>query len=355
VLVCSLAVASVATAQEPPLGGPRDNSLFSLDTPLGPVDYVPGRGLRLGRTGLTLGGFTTAEFDLTDGQPGTVAIDGLNFLALWEPVEFFHAFAEVELGPLLFVDTGSGDVRSSGDAHVERLYGDLSKSDALNLRVGKFQTPVGIWNLVPAEPFTWTATDPVLAETAFDEHQTGAAFYGSLYPGHETLDYWVYGQFVDALDPSDDPSPSQRSVGGRLRYAGPFGRWDVGSSFLASEQGADWNFLGGLDGLWRIGHLELQGEFAIVSGDIPGRDLWGLYLQGEYDLGSLSSLLRGLHAVGRYEHFDREGPDPAVDLGDLGLAWMPRRFLIVKADYRLASHQTPDVRRGLFSSISVIF
>jgi hypothetical protein len=357
-LSCVLSVGSIAHAQHGIPVVPADEPVFSISSPLGSIDYVAARGLRLGRSGLTIGGFTTLEIDKEEGRSGGLELNGPNFLLLWEPADFLRAFAELELEDVFAVDFGTGDVESDPGLTVERVYGDLTRSDALNFRFGKFQTPVGIWNLVPAEPFTWTATEPVLVETAFDEHTTGGAFFGSLYPSSTSgsLDYWLYGQFLNPLDPSDTPLPADRSAGGRLRYAGTLESWAVGTSFLAAERGGDWSFLGGLDAFWRIGRLELQSEFAIVRGDLPGRDLWGVYVQGVYGLGGSSRALRGLHLVGRYEHFDPwDAPGEEVDLFDAGLAWIPANFLVIKVGYRFADRQTELVRRGLFTSVSILF
>lgn len=331
-----------------------DDALFSWDAPIGTVDYVAGRGLRLGRTGLNIGGFATLEIDKERNENATLEIDGLNLLILWEPLDFAKAFAELEIGDLLSYDIATGESSSNANVQIERLYGDLSRNDALNLRIGKFQTPVGIWNLVPAEPFTWTATEPVLVETGFDEHQTGGALFGSFYPGARSVDYWLYGQFVDPLQPSDDPLPADRSVGGRLRYGGLLDRWAVGTSFLATERGGRWSYLGGLDGFFQAGAFELQGEFVISRGDIEDRDLWSVYAQGVYDIGERVPFLRGLHVVGRYEHFvPRDGRTSNVY--NVGLTWIPVRFLIFKAGYQFTEGGSDFVSPGFFSSFSILF
>jgi hypothetical protein len=358
VIACVFGLASTAHAQQTLPVDPvsrSDEPLFSIASPVGDIDYVAGRGLRLGRTGLTIGGFTTLEIDKVRHEDGTLELDSLNFLALWQPFDFLRGFSEIEIGNLLAYDMGTGEVFSDADAQIERLYGDLTRSDALNLRIGKFQTPVGIWNLVPAEPFTWTATEPAIVETAFDEHQTGGALFGSLYPTSSTFDYWLYGQFVDPLDPSDDEDPIDRSVGGRVRWGDSLGQWAVGSSFLASEQSGRWNFMGGLDALWRIGALELQGEFAITRGDIPGRDVWGVYVQGVYDIEESIPCLRGLHLVGRYEHFVPGGEARTANIYNVGLTWIPVHFLIFKAGYQFTEGQPDYVDQGLFSSFSILF
>jgi hypothetical protein len=351
-LVAYLGLFSTAGADEPEIPDtPTDweEPIFSLDGPFGPVEYRAGRGLHLGHTGLNIGGFSTAEIEREEGEPGEFALDGINFLILFEPASFVRGFAEFEIGDLATWETNSDNVTSDPSFIVERLYGDLIYNDALNLRTGKFQTPIGRWNMVRAEPLTWTATEPVVVEVGFDEHQTGGALFGSFYPGSNTLNYWIYGQYLDPLDPESDSMNADRSVGGRIEYGDPFGDLSVGASFLASELNDDWSYLGGVDAQWRIGNLELTAEFTYSDGDIEDRDLWDVYLQGVYEI------VPNFYFVARYEHFDRLGSSEDADLADLGFNWAPVQWLRFKVDYRVSTHETEDVRRGLKASFSILF
>jgi hypothetical protein len=90
-------------------------------------------------------------------------------------------------------------------------------------------------------------------------------------------------------------------------------------------------------------------EFAFTEGDIEGRDLWGFYVQGVYEV------LPEFYLVGRYEHFNPSRPERAVNLGDLGIAWVPLPYLYLKASYRFADHETEDVARGVMASLSILF
>ncbi len=330
-----------------------EDPLFSVESPIGAIEYRAGRGLHFGRTGLNIGGFTTLEFEREEGEPGRLALDSLNFLVLLQPIDWARAFAEIEIDNLFSWETDQSHVESDPGVVIERLFGDLMLGDPFTARFGKFQTPVGRWNLVPAEPFTWSANEPVVVETAFDEHTTGAARLGSLYPDSGTLDYWIYGQVLDPLDPSESPEPVDRSVGARLQFDRAIGQWSVGASFLASELGADWSYLGGLDAQWLIGPLELSGEFTIQRGAIEDRDLWDVYVQGVYEV--LPECLPNVYLVGRYEHFHPSGPGNDANLWDLGVTWIPRPYLRLKATYRLSDQETDAVARGLKLTFSVIF
>jgi len=356
VLACFAILPSLASAQTAVYpGDPNDDPVFSWSTPFGDVEYVAARGLRLGDSGIRVGGFATIEIDDEKGDAATIALDGPSFLVLWEPVDFMRGFIEFELGDVFTYDTGSNQVKKDVIVDIERLYGEASFNDAVNVRIGKYLTPVGRWNLAPAEPFVWTATKPIMIELTFDEHQTGGALLGSFYPGANTLNYWVYGQFMDGLNTSDSPPPQDRSVGTRLEYESALGDWSLGGSFLASEIKGDWNFLGGLDAYWRRGPFELQSEFVYSEGKVSERDNWGVYTQGVYHLGHLNRWLRGFYGVARYEHFDPTGEKEDVDIGELGLTWLPVPYLNLKVNYRFTDKQTEEVGRGLFASFSVLF
>ena len=326
-----------------------EDAVFSIDSAIGPIEYRSARGVRFGNTGLNVGGFSTAEVDKQEGDPLEVALDSVNMLVLFEPIHAFRTFAELEIGNILRYEEGGG-TDSQPDVHVERLYGELSLGDPINIRFGKFQTPIGRWNLVPAEPFVWTATNPVVLETAFDEHQTGLMLGGTVFPLEGALEYWLYGQIMDPLSPSTTPAPTDRSVGGRLQFTRSIEGWSVGSSFLASEREGEWSYLGGLDTEIQIGRFELLSELTYQQGAIRDRDILDIWVQGRLEV------VRDVSLVARVERFERLGSkDQDAVIGDLGAAWQPVPWLNLKAGYRLADRQTSDVRRGFFSSFSVIF
>jgi hypothetical protein len=360
-LVLGLALPSLAGAQtvgtqtalpiEPEAAGQAP--VFSFDSPIGALEYRAGRGLQFGRTGLTVGGFSVVEFDDEEHGDLVVELDSVTFLVLLEPIDALRIFAEVEIGGLANYYADGDDFDHDPDAVVERLYMDWGQSDALNVRLGKFQTPVGRFNLVPAEPFVWTSSDPVQIDTAFDEHQTGVALFGTSYPGGNPLRYWLFGQVVDPFDADEDAA--DRSAGARLEFGGPLGDWSIGGSLLASKKKGEWQYLAGLDAQLRLGPLELTSEAVFSEGNIPDRDLWSIYLQGVHDLGLHLRWLQGLYLVARFEHFDRDGRDNDANLWDLGLTWIPKPWLNVKAGYRLTDRLTDDVSEGITASISVLF
>ncbi len=354
--------ATLAAAQEAvPAAEPQPEATSPLladgdaSYALGPLVYRPARGIQFGDSGLTIGGFATLEFDAIEGEADEFALDGPNFLVLYEPVDRLRFFAELEIGDLFTWPPGEA-VESDATATFERLYAEYAFSDAFTVRIGKFQTPVGRWNLAPAEPFVWTPTQPVLLEVGLgEESQTGAAIFGSFYPGKRVVSYWVYGQFVDSFDLESDEDPPERNVGARIEYGDARGAWSLGASLLGSADQGAWSTLAGVDAKLRVGErLELSSEALVSGGDIPGRDFWGVFVEAAYPLDRLSPKLAKLYAVGRVEHFDPSS-DEAAQIGDVGLTWLPMDWLVLKASYRFSTHALDQVGRGALITASVVW
>jgi len=323
---------------------------FGTNTPLGRLSYQAGRGVRVGKTGLVVGGFTTAEVERLEEGDSRGGLEELSFLVSLKPIPFVHLFTELGLGPLMELERGRKGVHSDPQFEVDRLYLDLEARDALNLRFGKFLTPIGRWNLAPIEPLVWTTSEPVIVDEVFDETMTGAMLHGVGFPLDGALSYSLYGTFLNPLDPDADAPPAKRSTGAHLEWASLRG-WSVGASYWASQRrNGEWNHLGGADLLWQPhARVEVSGETVFGEGSREDGVLWGLYAQ------TVVEMVRTLYLVGRYERFDPPGVKRAVNLFDLGLVWEPVPYLRLKADYLIADHLNEFSEPGFRMSLSLLF
>src|SRR5262245_41602381 len=98
--------------------------LFGVDSPLGRIDYRTGRGIRLGDTGLTVGGYATTEAERLEDRSSAGTLDLNVFLSL-DPASFLHVFSELEVGELVLWE-GGRHPRAEPQFKVERLYGDAT-------------------------------------------------------------------------------------------------------------------------------------------------------------------------------------------------------------------------------------
>lgn len=343
-------VAGATPATKPAVDVDRTEETFGADTPLGRFSYQTGRGLRVGNTGLVLGGFATAEVERLEGGESIGGIDGVNFLAFIDPTPFLHLFAELEVGRLAELESGRRGVRSHPKLEVNRLYADLRASDALNLRFGKFLTPIGRWNSIRIEPLLWTTSEPLIVEEVFDETATGVMLHGSVFPQGEALSYSLYGTLLDPFQVPPDERSARRNAGARLEWAS-LGGWTIGASYFAAQlQKGEWNHLGGADLLWQPHErVELSGEALFGEGSREDGALWGLYAQ------TVVETMRTVYLVGRYERFDPPGVKRAINLFDLGFVWIPAPYLRFKADYLIVDHRSEFSEPGLRMSLSFLF
>jgi hypothetical protein len=344
-LIAVIHLAAVHAAEGPPSPTRDGPELFGVDSPLGRVDYRAGRGLHLGDTRLTIGGYATADAQRLEGAGVSRGGFDVNVFVSADPLSFLHLFAELELDNV--VDWQSGhDPRAVAAFKAERLYGDLNWSDRVNLRFGEFLTPFGRWNQVLADPLLWTTSEPLITEEVFPDQVTGAMLWGTLFPRGQALSYALYGSFLDP--PNSDPR--QHGVGGRLEWTAHPGL-SVGGSYLATEhESGEWHHLGGVDAFWQPHErVELSGEALVGEGPEADGGQWGLYVQ------AVVETVPTVYLVGRYEHFDPPGGDRQVDLFDLGITWVPTYYLRFKVDYCIADHLDERSAPGLRASFSVLF
>ena len=141
---------------------------------------------------------------------------------------------------------------------------------------------------------------------------------------------------------------ADNSAGARLEFAA-LKDWSAGASYFGFSHEGRWNHLGGFDALWRRDRLELSGEFLGGRGEPEERRTYGLYAQAVFEI------VTHIYAVARYEYFDPGSTEKTLELYDVGVAWRPIPFLILKADYLFANHSSESERPGIRSSLSLLF
>ncbi|HWP66854.1 MAG TPA: hypothetical protein VNO26_13160 [Candidatus Limnocylindria bacterium] len=320
--------------------------IFSRPSPVGDISYTPGRGLQVGDTGLTLGGYTDLVATRNEGEDAQFTLQDLSFLILLRLTERLHVFSELEIEDVLEV-AADGHVGNPDDRFtVERLYLDYNGADAFSVRGGTFLTPVGRWNPRHAAPLVWTTSRPLVTKRPFDPNATGAMLYGSFFPDAGWVSYALYGQFAGL--PAGNPpfEPANYAAGARFEFT-PISNLSLGASYRAAQKFGRWSHLGGVDGLWQWSWLEVQGE-AVVEEGRPGAQQWGLYLQAAVEL------VPRLYLVERYEYYD--GPKPGVaNLIASGLLYRLLSNTVFKIEYLAQASRSPYGVPGVKASLAVLF
>ena len=333
--------------------------------------YQLGKGVRLGDSGVWLGGYASLQVaDLKD-KPWSANLSDVSLFVGWQKGRW-RFFSEFELGDGLAVSNGQGLTTHQGYFDLERLYLDYLVDDAFKVRGGKFLTPIGRWNQIHADPLVWTTSKPLILYDVFARHVTGGMVYGNFEALDKLWSYAVYGgggdqlDFVPTADSSDDNF--RDTAGARLYHESP-GQIQFGLSYahyykLLGHTGE--KDLLGCDFFWTRKRYEISGEFVYrfgtgsantALGEPPRHDLWGLYLQG------VAPLVGDLYAVLRYEAFRRERASEPGNLGVAGLAYRPMPPLVFKAEYRFgnnfgllpSSANLGQFSEGFAASVAVLF
>lgn len=315
----------------------------------GPLEYRPGRGLRLGDSGAVIGGFTNVKVETTQESGGAFSLDRLNFFLIYDLDPRFRAVAELQFKDIFVADeeaTGGQDFAFD----VRRLFGDFTIVDELHVRAGTFLTPVGYWNLILATPLTWTTEAPLIVEeTFFQPTTTGIMLHGSTTAAGGQFGYELFSQFLEPLEDDPDLDPPDYTAGLRLTYETLPG-WSVGATYQGAENEGEWSQLGGAFALWQPQRGEVLGEIYGQGGDALTSAQWGTYLQGVYEV------YGPLYAVGRYEYYDPPSPERPVNVFTVGGVWKPFPFMAVKVEYRFADRKLAEENlQGFFSSFTTFF
>ncbi|MDD5035417.1 MAG: hypothetical protein PHE55_11745 [Methylococcaceae bacterium] len=343
--------------------------------------YRLGQGLRLGDSGLWLGGYASARVEDYRQSPWRIQLSDVSLFVGWNKGAW-RFFSEFEVGDGLQISNGRALTTGAGYFDLERLYLDHAFDDRLKIRGGKFLTPIGRWNLIHADPLVWTTSSPMVVEGPFAVHTTGGMLHGSFNAWDKQWNYVLYGGGRNELDfkpASESKDANFENIRGvRLFHEAP-GRFLAGISYAHYEEKiyrpGDKNLLG-LDAFWTRKHYELGGEFIYRFGsrstyrnpsargidqalDDAGAnpDQWGLYVQG------VAPLYDHWFAIARYEAFQREGKSSPAHHWLGGLAYRPLPPLVFKLEYSFGSDNAAlapskvqgGIAEGFAASIAVLF
>ncbi len=243
-----------------------------LPPPQSHWDYHLGQGLRLGDSGLTLGGYASARYEILHDRKPQFTLSALSFFLSWDTGTRVRFFSELKFEDVTVTKGQQAFTRRSNTIELERLYADVYLSEIATLRVGKFLTPIGRWNLIHADPLVWTTSRPLITSQSFAPNTTGGMLYGSLSPLGKDLDYSIYLEVTDDPDADHNEGPFSEVAGVHLSTHWGFAEWGVSyAHFVREAERNREQHLVGADFFWTRERLEVTGEFLYRVGKDPGK------------------------------------------------------------------------------------
>lgn len=355
ILLLGMACASGAAA--------ADGDLDAAGGGWQPAPYTLGHGLYFPAAGLRVGGYADFNFYDVQGTRSSYDVRDLSLFLTQDIGTRWQLFGEIEAANPVN-SRGHTDV-DNATLDVERLYVDYHANPYVNFRFGKFLTPVGEWNLVHADPLTWTISRPLSTSAAFALHATGAMVFGTLPLRGRDLDYWVFADDTRNLnigDSEDDAYTNlgatqtlqnnfRQALGGRVLYHLFGDSLSIGASALSYQLQSPRGkyLLSGIDFNWTTRHIGFTGE-AVYRKNPDGRpDERGGFVQTEIPL------WRRLYFIERYERYRTSTPQQTSTIHTTAINFKPLEGIVLKLEYRDGTRNLSLAPSGWLASAAVLF
>ena len=145
-------------------------SFFSLSTA---NEYQLGKGFQIGSLPLFIGGYTSIEYEHKYGKNRSLTLDDVAVM-VYGGYNNFSYMIELEAEDIYKEVYGDEEDEEIQDHfHIERLYIDYEFNDRYMLRIGKYNSPIGFWNLNPVNVLRDTSSSPIIVEQLFPVFSSG--------------------------------------------------------------------------------------------------------------------------------------------------------------------------------------
>ncbi len=321
------------------------------DGALSDINYRLGDGLRVPGLGLAVGGYATGTYQKLQGLPGRAALDDLSLSVWWEGAGRWKVFSEFDYENTLSSRSARADDEDRYLA-LERVYVDYAVNELTTVRVGKFLTPIGRWNLIHASPLVWTTSRPLVTTLAFPTNVTGLMASGTVPVAGSAIDYSVYGSTGNEVRPNPAVDTFREALG--LRLVAPLAAGgQIGFSYVSFEQARSKDVrkeLYGLDFFWTRSRFEVSAEAVYrVLRDPASRNEAGGFVQ------AVAPLADRLFVIGRYEVYRQAQQTAPTRLWVAGTSYRLNAAVILKAEWVGGRHSDLGTPTGFLSSVSVLF
>ena len=137
------------------------------------TEYRLGEGIQVGSLPLYFGGYFSVEYLHTLHAEREVTLDDVALMLYGDHGNWSY-MAEMEADDVYSETFGGEENETVQDHfHIERLYVDYAFNDHYALRAGKYNSPIGFWNLMPINVLRETTSNPISTEILFPHFTSG--------------------------------------------------------------------------------------------------------------------------------------------------------------------------------------
>lgn len=308
--------------------------------------------------GFRLGGYSSVQIDVPRKSTAQLTQNQISLILTWDNESRFKFFSELELEHPWTWTSHQGLTTSDANFDLERFYLDYNLSEQTNIRLGRFLTPAGRWNLLHAAPLVWTSSRPIVTQTFFPTGINGVMAFGNVPFKNSALEYQVYSELKKDHIKDGDETIYKHVNGARVLWNNIFGYAEnnaglnyVGLNMMTYQKDISSSpryRVAGIEFLTEFNRLELTGEAYYRWSNQRADGDSGAYLQSAYALG------KDWYWLTRLETMQNE------DTGkqDRWLIGATKRFKptqLLKLEWVGGSGDLPEAPRGFLASFAVLF
>jgi hypothetical protein len=309
-------------------------------------EYQLGRGMKLGSLPLYIGGYFSIEYEEGYGNERSLTIDDLAFM-VYGGYSNISYLVELEAEDIYKKEYRSR-VEYNSQFHIERLYVDYEFNDRYSIRVGKYNSPIGFWNINPINVLRDTTSSPIITDILFPKFTTGVDIrYNLLSNLSKTLHIILQeNEDIDTLISSEvyNNFDIDRHYGVALALQYELWSYQFNMGYFEDIDGDSYSYA--------LGSFEyISDEFKILGEvgtqwDSDGSTIpYITYLQYSYNF------IENHQAIVRLESYKKI--DTIKDsLVVMGYTYRPRPPIAIKGEYQWHSQR---LENRLLLSISVLF
>ncbi|HET8694070.1 MAG TPA: hypothetical protein VFM33_05335 [Aquabacterium sp.] len=315
------------------------------------VNYRLGDGFHIPDSNWRLGGYATASHERLQDRVPRTSLDNVSLFVWWEGEGRWKLFSELDYeNPISSRDEHTDDTHRY--LALERLYADYAVSDTSTLRIGKFLTPIGRWNLMHATPLVWSTSRPLVTRHVFPTNATGLMFSSTIPMGPDGLEYAIYGSDGSDWRRNPEVDAFKQALGTHVSLPTWFGH-KLGLSYATFEQErspGERKQLLGFDYLWASRGYELSAE-GVYRRSAQGHrwDERGAFIQG------VVPLHEQWFGFARVEAFRQAAIEGTTQLWVLGVNYRYTPAVVFKAEWLTSRNNDIGVPTGFLSSVSILF
>ncbi len=306
------------------------------------AEYKIGSGIQVGKLPVYAGGYITIDQISRSDNYNRLRIDDIAFITYGDYGHFSY-LTELEIKNGYVKEWGKRDrTKTNMRLNIERLYLNYTHDDKIEINLGKFNTPVGYWNLTPIGVLRDSASNPYLAYILYPRYTTGIqiSYEDHLNNGNA---YTLMVQNSNDLDDNYNNIIVDRHNIIGIEHIGEEISYKANIGYFRTTSNEDFYYFL-LSLLYEKERYKISAEYGARRDNSRWSVPYAFYTQGVYYLAPKHDLIARLESY----KID-EGAKRHENIGVIGYTYRPISPMTYKIEYQLRSYTNESQFKLSFS------